>query len=264
VTTSDATLPRFFVPPSAIHGSTITIERPEEVHHLRDVLRLGKGDRVACFDGTGTEYVGVIAGATRHDVIVQIEQRVERSASPLTVWLAQGLSKTSKTFEWIVQKATELGVARISPLLSRHTVVRLTPDQGRSKVARWQRIAQEAAKQCRRATVPTVDLPQSFEAFLHQVTGLPAPGSSGQAGRPLILMPTLAVTAIPLSEALKESHSSETVLVLIGPEGDFSPEEVALAQAHGARPVSLGTLTLRTETAAIAVLAVIRCAFGQM
>lgn len=231
----------------------MTIGRPEEVHHLRDVLRLGKGDRVACFDGTGMEYVGVIARPTRHAVIVQIEQRLDRSVSPLTVWLAQGLSKTSKTFEWVIQKATELGVARISPLLSRHVVVRLTPDQGRVKMGRWQRIAQEAAKQCQRTTVPTVDPPQPFEAFLRQATR-----------QHLILMPTLAVTAVPLSEALKEHRAARSILVLIGPEGDFSPEEVALAQAHGARPVSLGILTLRTETAAIAVLAVLRYAFGHM
>ncbi|MBI3323429.1 MAG: 16S rRNA (uracil(1498)-N(3))-methyltransferase [Candidatus Omnitrophica bacterium] len=225
------------------------------------MLRLGVGDRILCCDGAGAEYVGTIARAHRRGLTVAVERRLDPSTPPpggvaqgrgLMVWLAQGLPKAGR-FEWIVQKATELGVARVSPLLTRHSVIRLGAEQGRAKHARWKRIAQEAAEQCRRSTVPIIDPPQPFEPFIRML-----------ARAELVLIPTLAVTAIPLSEALKEARGVRDVLVLIGPEGDFSREEVALAQHHGARPVSLGALTLRTETAAVAMLAILDYAFGRM
>lgn len=236
-----------------MRGSVITIDHAATLHHLRDVLRLGPGDRILCCDGTGAEYVGTITREHRRGLTVAVERRLDASARRgLMVWLAQGLPKPGR-FEWIVQKATELGAGRLSPLLTRHSVIRFGAEQGRAKHARWERIAREAARQCRRPTVPVIDLPQPFESFIRS-----------QARAELVLMPTLAVTAIPLSEALKESRGVREALVLIGPEGDFSREEVALAQAHGARPVSLGGLTLRTETAAIAMLAILDYVFGRM
>jgi len=235
-----------------VHGSVITIDHAATLHHIRDVLRLGPGDRILCCDGEGAEYAGTITRAHRRGLTVAVERRREApSARGPTLWLAQGLPKLER-FEWIVQKATELGAGRLSPLLTRHSVIRLGAEQGRAKHARWQRIAREAAEQCRRPTVPVIDPPQSFESFIRTL-----------ARADLVLMPTLAATAIPLCEALTESRAAREVLVLIGPEGDFSREEVALAQHHGARPVSLGGLTLRTETAAVAVLAILGYALGQ-
>lgn len=253
VRNTEARLPRFFVSRNAVRGAILTIDNAATLHHIQDVLRLGVGDRILCCDGAGAEYVGTITRAHRRGLTVAVERRREAtSGSGLTLWLAQGLPKAER-FEWIVQKATELGVARLSPLLTRHSVIRLGAEQGRAKHARWERIAREAARQCRRPTVPVIDPPQSFESFIRI-----------QARVELVLMPTLAVTAIPLSEALKESRGVREALVLIGPEGDFSREEVALAQHHGARPVSLGGLTLRTETAAIAMLAILDYVFGRM
>ena len=242
-----------------MRGSVITIDHAATLHHIRDVLRLGIGARILCCDGTGAEYVGTIVAECRTrrrstHLTVTVEHRLTASSEGLSLWLAQGLFNASR-FEWVVQKATELGVSRLSPLLTRHSVVRLGAEQeeGRAKQARWQRIAQEAARQCRRATVPVIDPPQPFEPFIRAL-----------ARDLFILMPTLAVAAIPLSEVLNDARTAREAVVLIGPEGDFSREEVALAQHHGARPISLGALTLRTETAAIAMLAILACASGRM
>jgi 16S rRNA (uracil1498-N3)-methyltransferase len=164
--------------------------------------------------------------------------------------LAQALIKPER-FEWVVQKATELGVDRVMPVVTARTVVRLGPDQAKHKVARWQRIAREAAKQCGRAKVLRIDTAQPFDQF--------APALARYPG---VLMPTLLVRAIPLKEGLESIKEMASVMALIGPEGDFTRDEVALAQRYGARPVSLGHLTLRSETAAIAMLAILQHTLG--
>ncbi len=249
---------RFFVSPDRVTASTLTIDRPAEIHHVQDVLRLGLGDEVVCFDGQGSEYTGVILRVAADRIDVKILARRQESAGAVAVWLMVGIPKGAR-FEWLLQKATELGVSRVSPLLTERTVVRLDDERGRGKRERWQRIAQEAAKQCGRASLPQIDAPQPFDAVLPSI-----------AASSLVLIPTLEVTAIPLHELLaqplrgaREARPRE-VVVLIGPEGDFSRDEVALAQAHGARPVSLGPLTLRSETAAIAMVAILQHRFGAL
>lgn len=242
-------LHRFFVPPSHIRGSTITLDDPAQLHHLRDVLRLGPGDRVACFDGQGSEWIGTISQTGPKRSMIRIEQhRIETPG--VRIWIAPAMLKADH-FEWLIQKVTELGVARLSPLTTTHTVIRLSEDQARTRLARWKRIALEAAKQCQRSTIPVIDPVQSLEPFLRQAEP-----------HALILMPTLAVTAIPLCEVLPDRRAGAGVAVLIGPEGDFTAEEVALAERVGARPVSLGPLILRAETAAIAVTAMLQYALA--
>jgi len=268
---------RFFVSPDRVTESALTIDRPAEIHHVQDVLRLGLGDEVVCFDGQGSEYTGVILRVAADRIDVKILTRRHESVGAVSVWLMVGIPKGPR-FEWLLQKATELGASRISPLLTERTVVRLHDERGRGKRERWQRIAQEAAKQCGRASLPQIDAPQPFGAALPSI-----------AASSLVLIPTLEVTGIPLHELLAQplrgarEAPSRTILagevsrarearearprevaVLIGPEGDFSRDEVALAQAHGARPVSLGPLTLRSETAAIAMVAILQHRFGAL
>lgn len=240
-------LHRFFVPASNVHGSTITLDDPAQLHHLRDVLRLGPGDAVACFDGQGSEWTGTIsqAGATR--LVIQVT-RHRTEAPGVDIWIAPAMLKADH-FEWLIQKVTELGIARLSPLSTTRTIVRLSREQAHARQARWKRIALEAAKQCQRSTIPVIDPVQSLESLLREAQ----PGA-------LILIPTLAVTAIPLREIVPAKPAGKGVAVLIGPEGDFTPEEVALAERFGARPVSLGPLILRAETAAIAVTAMLQYA----
>jgi 16S rRNA (uracil1498-N3)-methyltransferase len=237
---------RFLIPPEKIIGQTVILDDPREVHHLRDVVRLRPGDALICFDGQGQECAGTIRSSRRGQVVIDLVSTTSRPPHGAGVWLAQGLPKGER-FEWIVQKATELGVERITPLLTRHAVVKLSAEQGARKQTRWQRIAAEAAKQCGRATVPQMDAPSTMAAVLPRLQACE-----------LVVMPTLAGPTQPLHVVLDRARGVRRVGVLIGPEGDFHQEEVVAAQAHGAQPVSLGELTLRSETAAVATVAILR------
>lgn len=242
---------RVLIPPDAIHGSSILVTDPCELHHLRDVLRVTVGSVLECVDGQGRRYRGVISRMGRASLHVDIREAFEETAASAQVVLAHAVMKADR-FEWMLQKATELGVARVIPLVTARTIVRPSADRTGARLLRWQRIVAEAAKQCGRSILPPIDAPQAFGSF--------APGI---ARYPLALMPTLAVPGMPLREFGERIGQTASSMVLIGPEGDFTQEEVRLAQHHGAQPVSLGTLTLRSETAAVAVLAVVRLAFGR-
>ena len=243
-------MPRVFIPTHQIHGSVITIDDARQIHHLRDVLRLKMGDGIICCDSPGTEHRGLIRFESKDRLEVELQGSSLVAKQSVSIWLAAALIKANR-FDWLVQKATELGVSRISPLVTRYTVIRLRQEQARSKCARWQRIAQEAAKQCGRKTLPIVDVPEPMGRLLEQTKQ-----------SPLVLIPTLVKEAIPLSEVLKSSGAAREVVVFIGPEGDFSEEELRLARSFGARPVSLGSLTLRSETAAVAAVAILQYSLG--
>ena len=244
--TRSTPLSRFIISAQSIQGSSIVIDDARELHHLRNVLRLSPGDRVTCFDGQGAEYVGTIQQILRRSATISIEQSLTRSEERPAMRLLAAVPKGER-FEWLVQKATELGVQRISPLLTRHGVLRPVGGQAKAKCERWRRVAQEAAKQCGRSRLPTIDELQPFEQAIDAIAQIP-----------LILMPTLVVSAVALSEVLNAQPVASEVAVLIGPEGDFSLDEVTYAQTRGARPVSLGRLTLRSETAALVTVTVVR------
>ncbi len=232
----------------AIAADTVTITDAGTLHHLRRVLRMKVGDHLECFDGAGGSYAGPIIRSAPEALVMAIERRAQAAPSGARVWLAAALIKPER-FEWLIEKAVELGVERITPLITSRTTVQTTV--GQTRQARWQRIAAAAAAQCGRATVPPLDAPERFEQAVAKGRG---------AG--LILLPTLrAKTSI--AEALSSvALAPKEILVFIGPEGDFTPEEITFAQQHGARAVRLGRLTLRSETAAIALLAVVQHAAG--
>jgi 16S rRNA (uracil1498-N3)-methyltransferase len=239
-------MPRVLIPPDAVTGSTAAVTDPREVHHLLDVLRVKAGDRIECVDGAGCLYAGPILRCSRRGVVMEIRERFEDRAPSLRLALAQALIRPER-FEWVIQKATELGVEAMTPLLTQRTVVRPAGPSLERRLARWQRIAREAAKQCGRATLPRIERPQGFREAVRSLDR-----------EAYVLMPTLSVPARSLKEELQGRACVNAAVVLIGPEGDFTPEEVALAQRHGARPVSLGRLTLRSETAAMATLAILQ------
>jgi len=236
---------RFFAPPSAFNFNKRTVTlTADEARHLREVLRLKPGDEVSVFDGEGKEFRARVAQARRDFAELELveEMAPARPESPLQITLAVALLKGEK-FDLVVQKATELGVTSIVPLMTQHADIRLRDESDASKrVARWQRIALEAAKQSGRAFVPEVSLPVAVSLVLSERCLL----FSERGGTELRQIETDEITAI------------------IGSEGGWSDEELDQARAAGAQIVTLGGRILRAETAAITAAALLQHRFGDL
>ena len=230
-------------------------ERPElspaDAHHCADVLRLGPGDRIEVFDGRGNVAGAELLDAHRKHCTLKIGSPKATPGPCCRITLAQAVPK-GKNMDLILQKAAELGASVIVPLLSARTVVKVADStEGEHKRERWQQIVLEACKQCGRNTVPQVEAPCTVEAFLQR-----------RSPDDLLLLASLQPDARPLKEILAAHVSSRggppaVVTVLVGPEGDFTPEEIAQAKEAGALPLTLGPMILRTETAALYCLSVL-------
>jgi len=236
---------RFFAPPSAFDFTKRTITlTADEARHLREVLRLKPGDEVSVFDGEGREFRARVAQARREFAELDLDEEIEpaRPESPLQITLAVALLKGEK-FDLVVQKATELGVYKVVPLMTRFADIKLRDESDATKrVARWQRIALEAAKQSGRAVVPQVEGPSPFESALKNPCFL----FSEKGGHGLTQIITDKVT------------------VIVGSEGGWSDEELDEARAAGAQIITLGGRILRAETAAIAATALLQNRFGDL
>jgi len=232
---------RFFIP-GVSRGGRVTVAK-EEARHITRVLRLGVGDELTAFDGTGTECRCRIADGPGSSLVVEVLECREVSRElPVSVTLAIAASK-ARAMDLLVQKCTELGVARLLPFYSGRSVAR---GWDAAKVEKWRRTAVEAAKQCGRNVVPQIEQPVDAaglaEAFdEHDVTVVAAASEKTRT----------------LKEVLREHPTPGRIACVIGPEGGFSPDELAALTAAGARPVSLGPAVLRVETAAMATLAMI-------
>mgnify|MGYP000600315290 CR=1 FL=1 len=243
---------RFLISPEDVEGERITI-KGREVHHLRDVLRLRRGDRVICFDGEGREYEGVLESLSSAQAEVRIEKvRELKKESPLRITLAQSLIRSRK-MDLVVQKCTELGIFRLIPVRTERSLVRLEGAKCRARQGRWQRKAEEAAKQSGGVKVPMIEEVADFYSLLDRVRdfdlGIIPWEEEREAGS--------------LKKALtKGQPRPENILLLIGPEGGFTLQEVAEAGKAGLLPVSLGPRILRAETAAIATVAIIAYELG--
>lgn len=233
---------RFFAPPARWAWGRVSLDEAES-RHAAEVLRLGVGDCVAVFDGAGRVAEMRLLSAGRRGVEGEIvrEQRVSRNDFELT--LVQAVPK-GKLFEWILEKSTELGVRRIVPLLSERTVVQLGGDDRQHKLEKWERVVVEACKQCGQNWLPRVELPLSTAQFLQR-----EPSSRAFIG-------SLHPGAVPFGTALREGLPKQ-VSFLVGPEGDFTPEEMERFCCWGAQPVDLGEIVLRVETAAMYGLSVL-------
>lgn len=241
-------LTRVYVPGPLHPGRRCTI-RDAAANHIARVLRLRPGDPLGMFDGLGAEYAGRIEAVRRHEVVVALgERRDGQSDSPLQLTLAQGVSRGER-MDWVVQKAVELGVTRIVPVLTGRSVVRLDAVQARSKQRHWHGIAVAACEQSGRSRLPEIATPLTLEAFF---VALPA------AGLRVLASPHANTRLGALPSAASE------VLVLVGPEGGFAEEEERVALARGFQAVRLGPRVLRTETAAVAALAVLQQRFGDL
>jgi 16S rRNA (uracil1498-N3)-methyltransferase len=219
-----------------------------KAHHVTHVLRLAAGDAVVLFDGAGHAWDAVIATCSRGEVTVQVGgQRAEDRESPLQVMLAQAVS-SGERMDYTIQKAVELGVSAIQPLMAERCVVRLSGERALKRVAHWQSVVIAACEQCGRNRVPEVRPLLSLREWLD--------ATSADATIRLLLAPEGAV-------ALRElPHPTAAVTVLAGPEGGFTATEVADALRSGYRPLRLGPRVLRTETAAVALLAAMQAKWG--
>lgn len=232
---------RFFIAPDAVSGREARIEG-EDVQHIAKVLRLNPGDTVSLCDGHKMEYTACIEHIERERVVLQILSQGDSKAEPnCMITLYQGLPKAGK-LETIIQKCVELGVSRIVPFAASRSVVRLTAQEFERKRPRYARVAYEAAKQSRRGIVP-------------EVCGLTALSAEDFNQYDATLLAYEEEHGKTLKAALNNVRPVDRLALIIGPEGGFAPEEVALLQASGAVSVSLGPRILRTETAGMAAVA---------
>ena len=233
---------RFFAPPSQWAWGRVVLDEAEG-RHAAEVLRLRVGDTASVFDGAGraAEIRFLSVGKRRVEGEVVRERLVPRPDFELT--LVQAIPK-GKLFEWILEKATELGVSRIVPLLTERTVVQLDASERERKSEKWERVVVEACKQCGQNWLPLVDLPVTTAQFLKKEP-------SGRA-----FIGSLHPGAVSLGTALREGLP-KAVSFLVGPEGDFTPDEMERFRAWGAQPVGLGEIVLRVETAAMYGLSVL-------
>jgi len=239
---------RFYVPPEDISGDKAVI-KGDQARHIVSVLRKKPGDDIVLFDGRGTEYTAKILRVSRDCVVAtvaakEVHDSAERPAIGLYVALPKG-----KRFDLVVEKATELGADSITPLVTVRSVVRLDDRTISAKLDRWQRIAVAASKQCRRSTLPRINRPVDFSEASKEL-----PESV------FAMVAQSSGDACPIYDVLQEMRPSHReIRIYIGPEGDFTPEEMEMAKKAGMRFVSLGENILRTETAAVASLAAIAC-----
>ena len=237
---------RFYIPPYVWNPDKLTLD-PSESHHATDVLRLKEGDRLTVFNGQGAEATAEITAAKRDGVVLRKIQVAKTPPLACEITLGQAVPK-GKNMELIIEKATELGASAIAPLLSERTVVQCSADEAPKKKQKWQRVAIEACKQCGQNWLPTVHTPLTPKAFF-------------EAGHKfdVMLIASLQPDARLLKRVLADAGDvrPKRVLVLVGPEGDFTPAEISLAKGHGCLPVTLGPIILRTETAALYCLSVL-------
>lgn len=240
---------RFYIPPDRWNLDALALDEAES-HHALDVLRLQPGDRVAVFNGQGTEATAEIATASKRSVGLKVLTSSKSTPLRCRITLGQAIPK-GKNMDLIIQKATELGAASIAPLMSERTVVTCDEKDAAKKQEKWQHTAVEAAKQCGQNWLPSVRLPRSLKDFF-------AEGEQYD----LMLIASLQPDALPPKELLAEitaqtGRKPSNVLILVGPEGDFTPAEISLAKSNGCRPITLGPIVLRTETAAIYCMSIL-------
>lgn len=242
---------RFFLPSKNIDNRRATVAGPE-LDHLRRVLRLRPGDPIVVFDDAGWEHEAVIRSLSAQAAEIEIARsfQAERE-SPLKLTLAVGLTKGEK-MDFVVEKATELGVQAIVPFISAYTVPKLDQRKIEKRGERWQKIALAAAKQCGRTRLPEILPLSNFEDLVQQT----------------IMSLNLLFWEKATGQTLKQVHATDpdarSILLVIGPEGGLSDQEAGLAQRQGFKTIHLGRRILRAETAAVAAASLVQFLWGDL
>ena len=258
---------RFYVPPNEWNADALVLSG-SEAHHARDVLRMKRGDKAVLFNGRGREITGEIVDLGRGEIRLRKLNESETPPLRCRIALGQAIPK-GKNMELIVQKAVEIGATEIIPLISARTIVHLDEKEARRKQTKWETVAIDAAKQCGQNWLPQVHAPQTLKDFFdvaavsdRRTNLFGAQRAPLQKAFDLQLIGSLQPGASHLKKVLADYSAEherppQSVLMLIGPEGDFTPAELALARTHACQPITLGPIVLRVETAAFYCLSVL-------
>jgi len=231
---------RLFSQIRELSDGRLTLSDKDKVHHIRNVLRMKKDDTIIVFDKTGCQYLCGIEALSKQQIILRVREKLKRDTRKgLQLSVACAIPKKAKMDD-IMDKLTQLGVARIIPLITKHTVVQLDKHKEVLRQERWNKIVLSASEQSKRDSLPLVDPVRSFREFILEAKNFD----------PKLIL-TLKGKRVSLQRAFR-GEQLKNILVAIGPEGDFSDEEVALARRAGFVPVSLGERVLRVDTAVLA------------
>lgn len=241
---------RIYIPLFSKTSETVILENPQEIHHLKDVLRIKIGQTVQLFNGKGYTGEGILEEITSKKVLIKIVNGYEETLELPLLILACAIPKRGK-FETIIEKSTELGVDEIIPLRTKNTEVIFKAEKSDYKIERFQKIAMSAAKQSKRTTIPIIHPMTDFKKVVTELLK-----------RSVVLIPSLTENRKKLIPTLEHLDSPSVISFLVGPEGDFSPQEYEFAHESGCLPVSLGKTVLKVETAAITSIAVTRLFFN--
>ena len=246
---------RFFAPSLDPGDETVTLPK-DEAEHLTRVLRLGVGDMVSVFDGRGHEFSARVIAASRRDARVQLISRVEAAAEPaVALTLAQAVIKGDKMDD-VVRDAVMLGVAAIQPLVTSRTETTVAQLTNGTRLDRWRRVALSSAKQSKRAVLPDVRRPLTLESYLQDphtalMLMLVEPAAGGGDG-------------VETLSSLRGQPIPQDATIFVGPEGGWTEAELAGAQAHGVRLVTMGHRTLRADATPVAAISVLQFVFGDL
>jgi 16S rRNA (uracil1498-N3)-methyltransferase len=242
---------RFYISPENWNRGALALTG-SEAHHARNVLRMKGGEKLVLFNGQGREITAEIVDLTGDEIGLRKLHEAETPPLRCRIVLAQAIPK-GKNMELILQKAVEIGAAEIAPIISDRTVVQVNSESAAQKQSKWRQIAIEAAKQCGQNWLPRVHTPKKLAELF---------SAAAAESFDLRLIGSLQPDAQHLKEILADyssehQHRPSSVLMLVGPEGDFTPAELGLARRHGCQPITLGPIILRVETAAIYCLSVL-------
>lgn len=245
-------MPKFFIRKENINGDFINITG-ENIKHIKNVLRMKKGDVITLNDNEGTDYTVELKDFNDDCIVSYILKKETCNTEPkLEVTLYQGIPKSDK-MDYIIQKTVELGIKKIVPVITERTVVKLKDEKDmEKKKTRWEKISEEASKQSNRGIIPEVAMPLSFEEALKDMSN-----------KQLKLIPYENENKNTLRSIFNDNYI-ENAAFIIGPEGGFSENEIKKAERYGITPITLGPRILRTETAGIALLSILMYCFGDI
>ena len=244
-------MPRFYISPEFWDPNNLILCEAES-HHCLNVLRLKEGDKITAFNGQGGEVHTKIETANKGQVRLKGSNPVQSIKPKTQIVLGQAIPK-GKNMDLIIEKATELGVSKIHPIISDRSIVRISSNEITKKQEKWQRVAIEACKQSGQNWLPEIKKPKKTEELFQQ----------NQPEYDLLLIASLQKGSKSLKEILSEyliahdQNEPSSALMLIGPEGDFTPSEINLAMNFGCFPMTLGPIVLRSETAALYSLSIL-------